>query len=110
MLGGPMDKPLQALLISGEKAKQDVISGKLNCSIRIGFRGYTQSGILIGCHILGWCVMKKVNEIEYYILKDMPLCYIQQAGHKNKKELFQYLKGIYPTITENSEVTFVGWE
>lgn len=105
-----MDKPLQALLISGEKSKQDVMDNKLNCSIRLGFRGYTQSNILIGCHILGWAVMRKVNEIEYYILKDLPLYYIQKAGHKSKKDLFQYLRGIYPSVTENSEVTFIGWE
>ena len=64
-----MQHPLQAILIAGEIARDDIIRGHKTTTIRNGFRAYRKGEVvMIGCHILNWCVMKTIIDVQ----QDLP--------------------------------------
>lgn len=105
-----MERPLQAILIFGEKRRDDVISRAKNTTIRLGFRDYViGSNVLIGCHVLNWCVMRTITDVHRCFLKDLPVKYMQENGYANLSEAITQLDKIYPGINGNSQITFVRW-
>lgn len=103
-------KPLQAILIAGEKSRDDVMQGHKTTTIRMGWRDYEIGFILIGCHILNWAVGAKVIEVTHYIFKDVPLKLLKKNGYKDFDVALSEMKKLYPTIEPMSKVTWVEWE
>lgn len=104
-----MDTPLQAILIAGETSRDDVIQGHATATIRCGFRAYKNGPVMIGCHILNWCVLKKIIDVQHFLLKDVPLDCLKKLKYTNTLDIFNTLHKFYPSITVDSEVTFVEW-
>jgi hypothetical protein len=105
-----MDRPLQAILMAGEKKRDDVIQGHKTTTIRLGHRDYRPGMAIVGCHVLGWCVGVNITVVEYYILKDTPLKLLHKNGYADLEDAIKDLKTIYPTIEPMSKITWVEWE
>jgi hypothetical protein len=105
-----MERPLQAILIAGEKRRDEVLARTKTTTIRLGFRDYViGAGVMIGCHVLNWCIMRTITDVHHCFLKDLPVKYMQDNGYKNLNETIDQLGKIYPGINGNSQVTFVRW-
>ena len=105
-----MERPLQAILIAGEKKRDEVLAHVKNTTIRRGFRDYAIGlNVMIGCNALNWCVMRIITDVHHCFLKDLPVKYMQDNGYKNLTETITELDKIYPGINGNSQITFVRW-
>lgn len=105
-----MERPLQAILISGEKCRDEVIARTKNTTIRYGFRDYVVgTRVMVCCPILNWCVSRTITESLHSFLKDLPVKYMQDNGSRDLTDTLFQLNRLYPGITENSQVTFVRW-
>ena len=104
-----MESPLQAILIAGETSRDAVIQGHRNATIRFGFRAYKHGPVLIGCHVLNWCVLKQIIDVQHFLLKDVPHDALKKLGYANAQAAQKDLQNYYPTITINAEVTVVEW-
>jgi len=105
-----LSKPLQAILIAGEKKRDEVIQGHKTTTFRMGWRDYSNGMALVGCHVLNWCVGVNIIDVQHFILKDVPLNLLKKNGYKSLESAISDLKTIYPTIDSVSKVTFVEWE
>jgi len=105
-----MDRPLQAILISGEKKRDDIIQGHKATTVKLGHIDYKPGIAIVGCHILGWCISIKITVVEHYLLKDLPLRLLQKNGYKNLEDAIQSLKIINPSTEPMSTITWVEWE
>jgi len=105
-----MKRALQAILIAGEKMKEDVLSGKKKITIREGYRDYTKGPVLIGCHLLDWATMKNIISVTYKTLDDVTSKEYEADGFKSKGSMFLGLRKFYPDIEWNSPVTVIEWE
>ena len=105
-----MIKPLQAILMSGELARDEVIQGHKTSTIRMGWRDYETGFIMIGCPTLGWCIGARIVEVSHYFLKEIPMRDLQKSGYKDLDEALNDLKRLYTDVTPLSQVTFVQWE
>ena len=106
-----MQEPLQALLIAGEKQQIEVLNGSKTCSIRMGFRNYKiEKPILIGCHLRQWCILTEVTFVKHLLLKDLTIEMLDNEGYYNLSDAINNLSKYYPTVNENSEITYLEWK
>lgn len=104
-----MKRALQAILIAGEQAKNDVLNGTKIITIREGHRDYTNGPVLIGCHILNWATMKNIVRVELTTLKNVSLDDIMKDGFVDHNNALNQLRKFYPNMTMDSEVSVVEW-
>ena len=105
-----LDKPLQSMLISGEKSRDKVMLGHKTTTLRFGWRDYQLGFVLSGCHLLNWCVGAQIIDVGHFIFKDVPLRLLKKNGYKDFDEAMSEMKKLYPTIEPMSKVTWVEWE
>lgn len=107
-----MKKPvLQALLIAGEEQKKQVFLKEKRCIIREGWRDYrVNENILIGCHVLNWCVLAKVTLCKHLTLDGLTLNMLNSDGYVSLEHAIDDLSLYYPNVNKNSLVTYIEWE
>lgn len=106
-----MKPVLQGLLIAGEQQKQDILNGTKRATIREGWRDYRiDENILIGCHILNWCILSKVTYCHRLTLKDLTIDMLESDGYSSLQQAIEDLSKYYPNINENSLITYIEWE
>lgn len=107
-----MQHPLQAILIAGEIARDDIIRGHKTTTIRNGFRAYRKGEVvMIGCHILNWCVMKTIIDVQHVLLNNEPTTVqlYKKNGYGSFGDAYNELKKYYPDLQVDGPVTFVEW-
>jgi len=105
-----MKRALQAILIAGEEAKEDVLSGRKNITIREGYRDYTNGPVLIGCHLLNWATMKKITAVSHRTLDQVWPWQFNADGFETQTDMLNGLREFYSDIDWDSEVTVVEWK
>lgn len=105
-----LEKPLQAILMAGEKKRDEVMQGHKTTTIRLGWRDYHLGFAIIGCHVLNWCTGVNITVVEHYIFRDIPLKLLQKNGYTDFADAMRDLKTIYPNIDPMSKITWVEWE
>lgn len=106
-----MDRPMQAMVISGEKSKTEILARHRHGAIRFGFRSYIAGApLMIGCPILCWCAQRTVISVDYKLFKDIEQFDFLCAGHVNAKEALIFFASRYADVTEMSPMTVVRWE
>ena len=103
-------KPLQALLIAGEKMRNDVLSNKKLISIRMGLRDYEVGRpIILCCPILGWCTERIVTSVSHKKLAEVNGREYKDDGFAVREQLVDCLRRFYPDINDDSDVTVIRW-
>jgi hypothetical protein len=105
-----LERPLQAILITGEKKGQDVLQGHKTTTVRLGWRDYKPGMAVICGSLFNWCTSVNIIIIEHHVFKDMPLNLLKKSGYKHFDAAMADLKSIYPSIERSSKVTYVEWE
>lgn len=105
-----MKRAMQAILIAGKDFMVDVLSGKKKITIREGHRDYSEGPVLLGCPVLNWAVSHNIVDVRHTTLADVSLADLETDGFKNHNIALNVLKGFYPTMTLESEVTVVKWD
>lgn len=90
--------------------EEDVHYNRKKITIREGHRDYTNGPVMIGCHLLDWCVMRKIIDVRHTTLKEVTPEEYQNDGFTDKDILIHKLKQFYPAIGWASPVTIVRWE
>lgn len=105
-----MKRALQAILIAGEKMKEEVLNGTKKITIREGIRDYTLGPVILCCHILNWATMRNITDVSYKKLNDITEEEYKADGFNSQEDMVEGLKEFYPNITLESDITIVRWE
>jgi hypothetical protein len=105
-----MKRALQALLIAGEKMRDEVLADKKRITIREGHRDYTTGPVMLGCHILSWATLRTITSVVYCTMAEVTKEEYQSDGFESRDDLLVGLKEFYPNIRWDSPVTVVRWE
>jgi len=103
-------RPLQALLFRGVNQMEDVMYGIKRITIREGYRDYVEGPILIGCHILNWCVMRNVTHVRHLPMRNIFDDELSDSGYTNSDEMLNDLQSYYPDMGWDSPVTIIRFE
>lgn len=106
-----MKKPLQAIVIAGEKMRDDTFSGKKKITIREGHRAYEIGPVLLGCPILNWAKSAAIISVIHTTLGQVSKQdLMDDYGSDLHEDAIKILSQWYPKIGMNSEVTVVRWK
>lgn len=105
-----MARALQAILIAGEKMKEEVLNDTKLITIREGHRDYTEGPVLIGCNKLNWATMRHITSVRYTTLQEVTRDEYMADGFETKSELLTVLSKFYPDINWESPVTIITWK
>jgi len=105
-----MKRAMQALLIAGERQKEEVLSGKKKITIRKDHRDYSTGSVLIGCHILNWATLKTITGIRFTTVGELTPEELQDNGLLDDLDALEVLREYYPDLTLESKVTVIRWK
>ena len=103
-------KPLQAILIAGERQKNLVEQKQKKITIREGLRDYELGIAILCCHILNWATKVEITSVTHTKFSEVSLDDLELDGFNNHEEGLESLKRYYPNFNLNSEVTIIKWE
>ena len=104
-----MKRALQAILIAGEKMRDDVFSGRKEITVREGHRDYTLGPVLIGCYELNWATMRQIVAVQHTYLGTVSKEDLQADGFEDWTDAVRGLMEYYPDISLTSPVTVIKW-
>jgi len=108
--GIQMKPVLQAIVIAGEKMRDDTLSNNKQITIREGHRDYKIGKVLLGCDKLNWACIRNIVSVRHTTLGEVTEQEMFDDGFKNYEELETCLRQWYPTINKQSEATVIRWE
>jgi len=108
-----MKRPVVGLLIQGEDARDEVVSGWKTVTIREGDRDYQVGDRLtLFCPWLNWSVIAEVTYVRRSLAADVLPEDLADAGYKSHEEMVEALRsfgGAYSELTLSSPVTVIRW-
>lgn len=103
-------KPPKALLITGDKFRDEIFKGERRTSIRRGRVDYKKyDTVLIGCPKQNWCIFRTIVNVKYKKLGEITPEEWGIEGFVATNETLRNLRKFFPGIRLESTVTLVTW-
>lgn len=104
-------RPLQALLISNDKAQREaILNGSKKITIREGWRDYEPGFVLFGCPNEPWCVGADITNVRYCLAREVTTEERIDDGFNSYRDMIAGMRRFYGGFNDNSEVTIIRWE
>ncbi len=105
-----MKRALRAILIEGEKDKEDVLQGRKKITVREGHRDYSEGPVLLGCHKLNWATMRTITSVRHTTLEKVTEKEWLDDGYKSQDDMYNGLRKFYHNLEYSSPVTVIRWD